>query len=243
MLAITLQALHFHFYYEQTLGRAVTWATVDWTAWFLVIGFLHAGLRRLSPPGRWRYVGIATIVLLAGITQIILSTGGFRFIYVPSRPFWSDVLHLLDKRWFQGLVSALLLWSVFTLLWRRRATDGSGGSMPTHDAGGPLEVHEGSTVHWLDPAEILSMESARNYVFVHLGNRRILARGSLTDLAGRLPAGQFLRISRSCCVQRCRIVLIEPCSRYGKQVVLDNGAAFRIGRTYLHAVVASLRLR
>lgn len=241
--AVALQTLHFYFYYDQPAGRAMTWATVDWIAWFLAIGLLHAAYRQWTPGDRWRVPSVVAIVLLAGLAQVVLSTWSLSLIYPPSRPFWADVLHLIDKRWLQGLLYALVLWGFFSLLWPALASNEASRRPEQPDAAGRLRVDDGKAVHWLEPAEIRSLQSARNYVCLSLADRQLIVREPLTSLVERLPRDRFVRIGRSCVVQRDKILRIEPYSRYSKQVVLDNGAALRIGRTYLAAAEAALGLR
>jgi DNA-binding LytR/AlgR family response regulator len=212
-------------------------------AWFLVIGLLHAGYRHGSPGGRWRVPGVIALIVLAGLAQVMLSTWSFSLIYPPSRTFWGDVLHLIDKRWLQGIFYALVLWGFFSLLWPLRAGKDATHLAAPPDATGRLRVSDGQTVQWLEPGEIRSLQSARNYVCLCLADRQIVVREPLNSLAERLPRDRFVRIGRSCLVQRDRILRIEPYSRHSKQVVLDNGAALRIGRTYLAAAEAALGIR
>jgi hypothetical protein len=63
---------------------------------------------------------------------------------------------------------------------------------------------DGRTVY-LDPAEILWLEAAGNYVELHMTDKNYLVRGALTAFEDRLSPHGFLRIHRSRLVRRASI--------------------------------------
>jgi len=233
--AITLQSLHFYFYYEQGAANSAIWSLVDWSAWFLVIALVHYGFSRLPAATRGKYYwpAFAAVVLLAGPLQILLSSLVYGLISEPSRPFLEDIMRLYDKRWLQNLIYAGLLWQLFNNLWPLKPK-------PANGAGGSIKVSDGKSVHLLKPGDIRYVESERNYLFIHLDGRKIMVRDALKDFMARVPSDVFIRVSRSHLVNISAISRIEPYSKHSKQVVLKDGTSLQIGRTYLAEVNKAL---
>lgn len=86
----------------------------------------------------------------------------------------------------------------------------------------------------LDPAQIRYVEGLKDYVIVHLEGRRVVTRIKIKDLTDLLPAGMFLRVSRSYVVNR-RFV-----EAFDNRDVVVAGTEIAIGATYREAVLASL---
>lgn len=86
----------------------------------------------------------------------------------------------------------------------------------------------------LDPAQIRYVEGLKDYVIVHLEGRRVVTRIKIKDLMDLLPAGMFLRVSRSYVVNR-RFV-----EAFDNRDVVVAGTEIAIGATYREAVLASL---
>jgi two-component system, LytTR family, response regulator len=91
---------------------------------------------------------------------------------------------------------------------------------------------EDDRVILLQVAEIDWIESAGNYVRLHVGAASHLFRESLTALETRLDPGQFVRIHRSTIVNLDRVRELEP-NAYGDYVVhLEGGARLGLSRRY-----------
>ena len=86
-----------------------------------------------------------------------------------------------------------------------------------------LTVKTDEKVAVLDVTEIDSIESAGNYVVVNVGKDSHIVRDTLTNLEGRLPAKQFMRISRAAIVNLNRIKELRSVYRGESVVVLKNG--------------------
>lgn len=78
------------------------------------------------------------------------------------------------------------------------------------------------------------VEGLKDYVIVHLEGRRVVTRIKIKDLTDLLPAGMFLRVSRSYVVNR-RFV-----EAFDNRDVVVAGTEIAIGATYREAVLASL---
>lgn len=72
-----------------------------------------------------------------------------------------------------------------------------------------LEIRDGARREFLDPAEILCVEAAGNYVELQLPGRALLQRQTLAAMEGELAALGFVRIHRSRLVNRRHVRSIE----------------------------------
>jgi two-component system, LytTR family, response regulator len=71
--------------------------------------------------------------------------------------------------------------------------------------------------------DIDSIESAGNYIVIHVGKEEHILRETLTSLEEKLPAKQFLRVSRSAIINVERVKELQPAFRGESVVVLKNG--------------------
>jgi two-component system LytT family response regulator len=88
----------------------------------------------------------------------------------------------------------------------------------------------------LKVAEIDWMESAANYVSLHVGKESYLVRETLQSLEGRLDPDQFIRIHRSTIVNLDRVQEIEPYFHGDYIVKLRDGQRLTLSRTYRERV-------
>lgn len=84
------------------------------------------------------------------------------------------------------------------------------------------------------------IESAGVYLSLHVGNRRLIYRSSMQEIAANLDPQQFIRIHRSTIVNFDSIVALEPISHGEFKVILTSGEQFRVSRTYRPLLEARL---
>ena len=84
--------------------------------------------------------------------------------------------------------------------------------------------------------EIDWIESAANYVSLHVGKENYLVRETLQSLEGRLDPDQFIRIHRSTIVNLDRVQEIEPYFHGDYIVRLRDGQRLTLSRTYRERV-------
>lgn len=84
------------------------------------------------------------------------------------------------------------------------------------------------------------IESAGVYLSLHVGNRRLIYRSSMQEVAANLDPQQFIRIHRSTIVNFDSIVALEPISHGEFKVILTSGEQFRVSRTYRPLLEARL---
>jgi two-component system LytT family response regulator len=116
---------------------------------------------------------------------------------------------------------------------RRRREGGPGGSdelvaliRELREAGRRpqrLVVRDGGRVTFLQVEEIDWVESAGNYLRIHVGPDAHLIRGTIKTCAERLDSESFVRISRSTIVNLDRVRAVHPWTRGELVVVLRDG--------------------
>lgn len=84
--------------------------------------------------------------------------------------------------------------------------------------------------------DILWVESAGNYVELHLEGRTVLHRITLNRLEALLAPGDFLRVHRSAIVRRSQIARLETVGDGSYRLTLRCGAAVAVSERYLAAL-------
>ncbi|MDQ2819608.1 MAG: LytTR family transcriptional regulator DNA-binding domain-containing protein [Pseudomonadota bacterium] len=81
-------------------------------------------------------------------------------------------------------------------------------------------------------ADIDWIESAGVHVILHTGDKQILHRMALGELAAQLDPQRYVRVHRSVIVNIDSIAQLEPLSHGEFDVVMKDGARRRVSRTY-----------
>ena len=95
-----------------------------------------------------------------------------------------------------------------------------------------LAIKSGGKLLFLKVGEIDWIEAADNYVNLHLGNESHLHRETLAAMEDKLPAGKFMRISRSTIVNIERIKELQPLFHGEYAVILRNGTHLTLSRSH-----------
>jgi two-component system LytT family response regulator len=88
--------------------------------------------------------------------------------------------------------------------------------------------------------DILWIESAGNYVELHLEGRTVLHRITLNRLEALLAPGDFLRVHRSVIVRRSQIARLDTVGDGGCRLTLRCGAAVAVSERYLNALKSAM---
>ncbi|MCI0746982.1 MAG: LytTR family DNA-binding domain-containing protein [Verrucomicrobia subdivision 3 bacterium] len=80
------------------------------------------------------------------------------------------------------------------------------------------------------------IEAADNYVNLHTGKEAHLHRETMAAMEEKLPAGKFMRISRSAIVNVDRIKELQPMFHGDYTVILQNGTRLTLSRGYREAL-------
>lgn len=95
-----------------------------------------------------------------------------------------------------------------------------------------LVVKSGSRVVLIRTTDIDWIESADNYVNIHVGAESHLLRETMAALEARLDPRQFMRISRSTIVNLDRVKELQPMFHGDYVVILRNGTRLNLSRNY-----------
>ena len=88
----------------------------------------------------------------------------------------------------------------------------------------------GGRVIFVRSAEIDWIETANNYVKLHVAGEVHLMRETMTNIEAQLPADQFLRISRSAIVNLERMREVRRLPNNGYAIILRNGSQLSLSR-------------
>jgi two-component system LytT family response regulator len=114
---------------------------------------------------------------------------------------------------------------------KRRVTS-SPNSGDNDSSGQRLALNSSGKISFLKLEEIEWIRGAHNYAELHTATSVHLARKTITALEEQLPAGRFLRISRSLLVNLDRIRELRRKSHGDYVVVLQNGTELKGSRGY-----------
>jgi two-component system, LytTR family, response regulator len=95
-----------------------------------------------------------------------------------------------------------------------------------------LAVKTGGKVIFVKVGDIDYIESAHNYVELHVEKQSHLLRETLNAIEARLPADKFVRISRSVIVNIERVKELQPLFYGEYTVTLHNGVRLTLSRRF-----------
>ena len=95
-----------------------------------------------------------------------------------------------------------------------------------------LVVRSGQEMRFVAVKDVDWIEAADNYVELHVGNEVHLLREPLSSVERRLSPASFARIRRDAIVNLSRVRAVRPGEDGDFEVVLHDGRALRLGRTY-----------
>jgi two-component system LytT family response regulator len=95
-----------------------------------------------------------------------------------------------------------------------------------------LAIKTDGKVVFLRPEEIEWIEAADNYVILHLADRKLMTRDTLSALEAQLGSEKFARINRSTLVQLDQVKELQPAFHGDYVVILRNGAKLPLSRAF-----------
>jgi two-component system LytT family response regulator len=112
---------------------------------------------------------------------------------------------------------------------------------PARAAASRFLVRAGGRVLFVPFAEIDWVESDGNYVRLHAGGRRHVMRETMASIEGRLAGQRFARVHRTRIVNLDRVRALEARGNGEYDIVMVNGARFRVGRVFRESVQRRLQ--
>jgi two-component system, LytTR family, response regulator len=96
-----------------------------------------------------------------------------------------------------------------------------------------LLVEQGERAFFVSPDEIEWIESERNYLLIHAGDKTFTIRGTMDAMEGRLDHDVFVRVNRSAMVRLDAVRELQKWFHGEYKVVLKSGATLTWTRRYL----------
>ena len=210
---------------------ALTWPLLLWT-------------RHLSPArvGWLRFVaghvaGGLAFSLVHVIGMVTLRVAIFGLLDRPYRfgPIWQGLLYELRKDLlvYAGMVAAILL--LQRALERPVTASGVGGARTDQPADLRIEIRDGARRFWVEPQDVLWIESAGNYVELHTAERSHLWRRTLASVEAELSGTRFQRIHRSRLVNLAHVRAAANNDSGDFTLTLSNGAVIGGARRWREA--------
>jgi two-component system LytT family response regulator len=152
------------------------------------------------------------------------------------RAFESDAVHYLAKP-----VDGHRLGNAIVRARTRMLLDRAG--TPTNVDGSLRQItgEKAHRLYFIDVETIDYVESDANYVTLHVGNERYLARNTLKHLAGALASLGFVRIERSVLLNLRRVAFAERLDRGAFVFSLRNGQRLVSSSTYRKGILEEIR--
>lgn len=183
---------------------------------------IHAGL---TLP--YSLVHVAGMVVLRKLAFLTVGRG---YDFTGGQPLITFIYE-----WRKDFVTYALVALIFWLWsWRARAMEKA--ALPTR-----IEIRDGGAAVFLDPAEVLFVEAAGNYVEFHAGGRTHLVRGTLASWEAKLAGRGFARAHRSRLINCARIRTMKPSGSGDLEVTLDDGRTVLASRRYRAALTSPVR--
>jgi two-component system LytT family response regulator len=96
-----------------------------------------------------------------------------------------------------------------------------------------LLVEQGERAFFVSPDEIEWIESERNYLLIHAGDKTYTIRGTMDAMEGRLDHDVFVRVNRSAMVRLDAVRELQKWFHGEYKVILKSGATLTWTRRYL----------
>lgn len=144
---------------------------------------------------------------------------------------------LRAKRRLKGLVpSASSTTEVLDRLLATYARDAAAALPAQKVDAAPLVIKADGDHHLLNQRDIRWIESQGDYIKVHLRQRSLLTRTTLTGILDHLDPAKFVRIHKSYVVNVSFVRRLMPTTAWGRALELDDGTSLNISRSFRQAV-------
>lgn len=112
---------------------------------------------------------------------------------------------------------------------------------PLSEAPRRIAVRTGSGEAHVAIDDLLAVTAAENYVELHLAERSLLHRATLTQMQDLLPHPAFLRVHRRAIVRLDAVTAVKKPRANTVELVLRDGRVVAVGRAYRSAVMNALK--
>jgi hypothetical protein len=188
---------------------------------------LHAGISAVVSAAFLFYLALFHLLYLEGHT-LPLDTGVIRAEYSDKlgRHFLTGVLLYFA---ILAVGFALRAWRAATAVAKPQVTDAP-------MAPGPFVIRSIGRLQRVEPADVHWIEGCGNYARLHLDDRTVLLRRTLSSLTEELGPARFVRIHKSAIVNSDRVAELRRRSHGEATLVLRDGGELKVSRTYRGAL-------
>lgn len=187
-----------------------------------------------------RTLGIWSVSAIALVTFLIVAIGAAS----SAAPLSDALLAQAAGRWPAVLVDYGFFWAVaasvvpvpFLEAQYRPAVPA-----PASDAPRRIAVRTGNGEAFVAVDEVVAVTAAENYVELHLTDRSLLHRATLTQMQDVLAPHSFLRVHRGAIVRLDAVTAVRKPRPNAVELVLGNGRVVTVGRAYRSAVMNALQ--
>jgi DNA-binding LytR/AlgR family response regulator len=190
-------------------------------------------------------VAIVAQILLLAATEILLGRS--------SEPLIPTALNLGSRKLGVSLLAVAFLFAaghVERLARDRRGVRGEAvdtaasalikKGIPHTTRREPITIRAADGVNLVHPNTVDWIEAAGNYIVIHVGEHRHVARSTLTGIL-ELLGGDFVKVSRSAAVNLERVCGTHGRTAHGDLCVrLTTGASVKVSRTHRQALLLRL---
>lgn len=207
------------------LGRARRWAA-----------------ERRSPRQVIRTLALWSMCAIAGVTLLVATIN----MATSPDPWPGSLLAHVAGRWPDMLVDYGFFWAVavsvvpIPFLEAPYRSAGVVTPLPSPDVPRRIAVKTSNGEALVAVDEVLAVTAAENYVELHLAERSLLHRATLTQMQDLLPPPAFRRVHRGAIVRMDAVTDVKKPRANVVQLVLANGRAVPVGRAYRSAVMTAL---
>lgn len=103
-----------------------------------------------------------------------------------------------------------------------------------------IQVKNKHGVFWLEPDEVLTIESGGNYVYFHTHDRVLSNRDTMAQVEQSLDPERFLRVHRSFIVNLSHIQTMQKNAKDSTELCLPNGKVVPVSKKYRADLLAAL---
>jgi hypothetical protein len=173
---------------------------------------------------------LAHVGLMVVIRELGFRLSGDRYGF-----FDDGVLLPLLYEWRKDVITYAVLAAIFWYFERRSAK-------PPAAPPSRIELRDGGATFYVDPADIVFVSSAGNYVEFHTAHKTHLIRGTLSAWAQHLAPLGFARVHRSRLVNPAHIASCRPAASGDVEIILRDGRALPGSRRYRAALAGLARV-
>lgn len=221
-------------------------AMIPWYTWALIAPILMLALHQVASSEmtkRRRIAAYAGLAALAIALQTVVSSFALGWWWsfpnpIPVDPAW----HIMDQLRNKSAMSVLVVWVIgatYHATWRASAVatvidvPAPTGSLPPLAAPtAPVTLKAADRVWFVDPADIVRVEADGDYVVVYTAQKKHRIRETISALEQRLPASDFVRVSRSAIVNLSAVREAQRWFRGNFVLILRDGTKVTTGARY-----------